>query len=349
MTKKRITSQHVAERAGVSRTTVSLVLNNVASANISAETRRRVLKAARDLNYVPDVLARALASGRSNNIGLILFHPHTHVFVNTYIPSVIAGLTQVAQQHGFRILIEIIEDIHAEDAYVRLMRGREIAGMVLSNPRADDAEITTMAENGFPIVSLDYLNDTVCSVSADDLGGVRKSVAHLARLGHKRIACITYAPIKANNQVAQRLGAFRDALEDFGLVYDERLVRFGDRDPETSYAMMNALLEDGGPMPSALFAMNDDMAIGAMKAIKEHGLRIPDDIAVVGYDDLHLSDFTDPPLTTVNRQFIKHGRLAGQLLIDLINNNPPPQCQVIIETTLVVRESCGAHHRAVSS
>ncbi len=193
MTKKRITSQRVAERAGVSRTTVSLVLNNVASANISEETRRRVLKAARDLNYVPDVSARALASGRSNNIGLILFHPHTHVFVNTYIPSVIAGLTQVAQQHGFRILIEIIEDVHAEDAYMRLMRGREIAGMVLSNPRADDAEITTLAENGFPIVSLDYLNDMVCSVSADDLGGVRKCVAHLARLGHKLASMKTYA------------------------------------------------------------------------------------------------------------------------------------------------------------
>jgi DNA-binding LacI/PurR family transcriptional regulator len=224
---------------------------------------------------------------------------------------------------------------------MNLMRGKEIAGMVLSNPRADDAEITALAASDFPIVSLDFLNDCVCSVSSDDLGGVRKAVAHLARLNHQRIACITYAPIQANNQVAQRLTVFREVLESFGIDYDETLIRYGDRDPDSGYRVMQSLLEVG-PLPTALFAMNDVMAIGAMAAIKEVGLRVPDDIAVVGFDDIRLSKYTNPPLTTINKRDIEHGRLAGEMLIDLIKEIPPTRRQIRLDTTLVIRFSCGA-------
>lgn len=341
MAKKRVTSQQVAERANVSRTTVSLVLNNVATAHISDETRRRVLKAARELNYVPDVSARALASGRSNNIGLILFHPHTHIFVDSYIPSIIAGLSQVAQEHHFRILIQTIEDVSEPNTYIDLMRGGEIAGMVLSNPRVDDTEITALAAIKFPIVSLDYLNPTVCAVSADDLGGVRKAVSHLATLGHERIACITYAPIAANNQVAQRLDAYRNVLRQFELLYDEALVRYGNRDAESGYEAMQSLLTVD-PLPTALFAMNDVMAIGAMAAIQEYGLHVPDDIAIVGFDNILLSRYTNPPLTTINKHNVEHGRLAGEMLIELINERTPAKQQISLDTALIIRDSCGA-------
>ncbi len=342
MSKKRVTSQQVAERAGVSRTTVSLVLNNVATANISTATRQRVLAVAKELNYVPDVAARTLASGRSNNIGLILFHPHPHIFADSYISGIIAGLTPLIQTHGFRLLIQIIEDVHVPNMYMDLMKGKEIAGMILSNPRADDKEITALATSNFPVISLDYLNEAVFSVSSDDLGGVRQVVEHLVALGHQQIACITYAPIQENNQVAQRLDVFRETLVTHGLTYNESLVRFGNRDPETGYDVMRDLLDQVDPLPTALFAMNDVIAFGAIKAIKEYGLRIPDDIAVVGFDNILLANFTDPPLTTISKSNIQQGQLAGQLLIDLINGISPTQPQISIDTALIIRASCGA-------
>ncbi|MBN1681396.1 MAG: LacI family DNA-binding transcriptional regulator [Anaerolineae bacterium] len=339
MVKKRVTSQQVADRAGVSRTTVSLVLNNVTTANISEETRQLVLRTTRELNYVPDVAARSLASGRSNNIGLILIQPHHRIFIDAYIPSIIAGLSQVTQQHGFRILIEIIKDVTQPNTYMNLMWGNEIAGMILSNPKADDAEITALAASDFPIVSLDYLNELVYSVSTDDLGGVQKAVTHLAHLGHRRIACIPYAPIDANNQVADRLQVYYDTLESFNITPDDTLIRYGNRDPESGYAAMQSLLELD-PLPTALFAMNDIMALGAMAAIREHGLRIPDDIAVVGYDDILPAQYSTPTLTTINKNDIEHGVLAGQMLVDLIHGRPVDKPQISLEPALVIRNSC---------
>jgi DNA-binding LacI/PurR family transcriptional regulator len=340
MVKKRVTSQQVADQAGVSRTTVSLVLNNVKTANISEDTRQLVLRTARELNYVPDVAAQSLASGRSNNIGLILIQPHRRIFIDAYIPSIIAGLSQITQRHGFRILIEIIEDVKQPNTYMNLMWGNEIAGMILSNPKADNAEITALAASDFPIVSLDYLNDSVYSVSTDDLTGVKKAVMHLIQLGHRRIACIPYAPIDANNQVADRLQVYRDTLASFDIVADSALIRFGNRDPESGYVAMQSLL-DLDPLPTAVFAMNDMMALGAMDAIRERGMRIPDDIAIVGYDDILPAQYSIPSLTTVNKNDIQHGALAGQMLIDLIADQPVATRQISLEPELIIRESCG--------
>lgn len=340
MVKKRITSQQVADRAGVSRTTVSLVLNNVKSANISKETRQLVLRTARELNYVPDAAAQSLASGRSNNIGLLLIKPHHRIFIDAYIPSIIAGLSQVTQQHGFRILIEIIEDISQPNTYMNLMWGNEIAGMILSNPKADNVEITALAASDFPVVSLDYLNEHVHSVNTDDLIGVEKAVTHLIQLGHQRIACIPYALIDDNNQVADRLQVYYETLEAFNISPDDSLIRSGNRDPESGYVAMQSLLEQTS-LPTALFAMNDVMALGAMGAIRERGLRIPNDIAIVGYDDILPARYSIPTLTTVNKNDIEHGRLAGEMLVNLITDQPVKTRHIHLEPELVIRESCG--------
>lgn len=346
MAKRTVTSRHVAQLAGVSQTTVSFVLNDVEAGNISAATRQRVLEAARQLGYVPDAAARSLARGRSSNIGLILVKPHAQVFIDDFVPNIISGLSLVTQQRGFRILVELAGGAERPDPYTDLIKGKEVAGMIvmLDDFNAEDVQVMrALAQEGFPLVSLRHLGPDIYSVSEDHLDGVRQAVAHLAGLGHQRIACITFAPA-TNPTVRERLAVYRETLESLGIPYDPAMIRFGVFDPETGYEAMQSLLQAGTP-PTALFAMNDVMAFGAMTAIHESGLRIPDDIAIASYNDWRLARFTTPPLTSVRAPDIEQGRRAGEMLMDLIEGRPPATPQVRLPTTLIVRESCGAHLR----
>jgi LacI family transcriptional regulator len=343
MRKNRVTSRRVAELAGVSQTTVSFVLNNVDSANISEETRQRVLEAARSIGYVPDASARTLARGRSINIGLVLLQPHQQVFIDEYLPRVITGLSQITRQHGYRILVELVEDSSHPNTYLDLIRGKEVAGIIvnINSPSDDDIEalVASVAE-GSPIVALNNYHDALHYAMVDKLDGVRLAVEHLIRLGHQRIACITYAPVPGHRDATRRFNVYRDTLIKAGLVYDETLARYGNYDPETGYEAMKSLLEVS-PLPTALFAMNDVMAFGAMTAIQEAGLRIPQDIAVVGFDDIRLARHATPALTTVREPDIEHGWTAGKMLIDLINNKSLEEKHVVLKTELKIRDSCG--------
>ncbi len=336
----------MAELAGVSQTTVSFVLNNVEGANISAETRERVLQAARELRYVPDTAARALARGRSDNIALVLGRPHRQVFLDEYIPSILTGIYEAIQPNGFRIMVELVNDVDNPGAYNSLIRGKEVAGMIVNLNatmiRDVEAILAHTAEH-FPIVTLDNVHPDVYSVTVDKLGGSRSIVEHLVHLGHRRIACITYGPLEEIHP-ADRLAIYRDVLEEAEIPYDEALVRIGGYDPQTGYTAMQSLLAAGQPF-TALYAMNDMMAFGAIQAIHEAGLRIPEDIAVVGFDDIRLAEFSTPPLTTMREPDIEHGRLAGEMLIDLINGITPAVKHIQLATQLIIRDSCGAQAR----
>jgi DNA-binding LacI/PurR family transcriptional regulator len=345
--KSQVTSRRVAELAGVSQTTVSFVLNNVDSANISEETRQRVLEAARSIGYVPDVSARALARGRSTNIGLVLAQPHAQVFIDEWIPGIITGMTSITRKSGYRILVELVEDGSHPNTYLNLLRGKEAAGIIVTfnTPSEQDIrELLACSIEGFPIISLHYWHDALHSVSMDKLDGVRRAMEHLIKLGHRRIACITYAPVPKILDSYRRLLVYREVLDTAGISYDEALVQNGNYDPETGYEAMKSLLELS-PLPTALFAMNDVMAFGAMTAIHEAGLRIPEDIAVVGFDDIRLARYSTPALTTVHEPVIEHGRIAGRMIMDLINNKPLEQSHVILKTELKIRNSCGHHLR----
>src|SRR5215207_7616345 len=181
---KKITSKQVAEHAGVSQTTVSFVLNQTEAANISEETRQRVLNAVRELNYVPDVMARSLARGRSSNIALVLSKPHRQVFLDEYLPSILTGLNEITQRNGFRILVELVNDPENTNAYERLIHGKEIAGMLVQpnamTPR-DLEQVVAATQTRFPIVALNYIHPDVYSVSVDKLSGTRTVLEHLLK------------------------------------------------------------------------------------------------------------------------------------------------------------------------
>jgi LacI family transcriptional regulator len=341
--KVKVTSRRVAELAGVSQTTVSFVLNNVDGANISEETRQRVLEAARAVGYVPDVSARTLARGKSTNIGLILVQPHEQIFIDEYIPSVITGLSKVTRKNGYRILVEMVEDGNLPNTYLNLIRGKEVAGIIINYDLPSHEtlqELIASVSEGLPIVSLNYWHDAVHSVMVDKLDGVRRIVGHLVNLGHRRIACISYAPTNKDCEPYRRLMVYREVLEAAGIDYDETLVRDGRFDPETGYEAMKSLLEIS-PRPTALYAMCDVIAFGAMTAIHEAKLSIPKDIAVVGFDDMRLARYSIPALTTVREPDIEHGRLAGTMLMDLINNKSLEQNHIVLKTEMKIRDSCG--------
>jgi LacI family transcriptional regulator len=342
---RKVTSKQVAQLAGVSQTTVSFVLNNTKGMNISEETRKRVLWACKELNYVPHVAARTLALGHSNNLALVLVRPHAQVFADPYIPNIITGLSRASQQHGFRILVEQIETPDV-DAISSLLRGGEAAGVALSGWYDELVPtVNQLVSKGYPVVFMgqpDPAEAPLPYVTIDHQSGVRALIEHLITLGHHRIACITYGPLE-DIQVNKRLQTFREALHKAGLTVDNDLLRIGAFEPESGYAAAQSLLNEPNP-PDAIYGMNDLMAMGAMSACHEHGFSIPTDIAVVGYDDMRFARFTFPPLTTVRAPEIELGQQVGELLLAMVQRKRHQAESVNLLPELVVRASCGASH-----
>lgn len=338
---KRVTSLDVARRAGVSRTTVSFVLNNVQGAQISEETRRRVLQAAHDLGYVPDAAAQALASGRSKNIGLLLARRPNIIASDMFLIQILETLAHEVNRHGMRLLLQIVEDFEDREAYLKLVRSNSLDGVIYSGPKVEDAPLVSLIEHKIPTVLMGKLPNTdYYFVDVDNRVAANHAVSHLIGLGHERIAIITNAP-PVYAAAADRLQGYHDALTDASLPIDQSLVRYGEFDPESGYCQMKCLLE-AAHLPTAVFVASDVVAFGAMAAIHEHGLIIPDDIALVGFDDVPVSRYIEPSLTTIRLPVADLAKSACDIVVCLVNGEKPPQAQMLLEANLVVRSSCGA-------
>jgi DNA-binding LacI/PurR family transcriptional regulator len=339
MARQRTTLKQVAARAGVSVTTVSLVLND-APASIGNATRKRVLAVAGELGYVPSAAARSLASGRTHTVGLIICHAE-HLIVDAFIPQTLFGMNQVAREHGFRVLVEAVEDVTRPDAYHELVRAKQIDGLIVLNPRRDDLRLPQLVNDDYPLVTLGTIPgcDPV-RVHTDNHGLAQRATEHLLALGHRRVGHVTFAP-SAYLATDERLRGFRAALTAAGLESDDRDVGVGAFSAASGAAAARALL-DARPDLTALFCGNDTVAIGVLHALAERGLRVPDDVALVGYDDIPTARYQSPPLTTVRSPAVAHGQRAMELVIDMIEGRPITERAVLLEGTLVVRRSCGA-------
>jgi DNA-binding LacI/PurR family transcriptional regulator len=336
---KRATAQDVADKAGVSRTTVSFVLNNVSGMRISEDTRQAVLTAAQELNYHPDATARRMVSGQTSVIGFVMRQSAEQAFADLFLPQVLNGLNQAASEEGFHILLQPISPDDNSGAYIRLLRERHVDGIVLSGPRSDDEELLKIHAEGAHIVLLGRLPGSgIPSVDVDNIGGARMAAGHLANLKHRRIAMITNAPPEYTASTA-RLTGYRQALEEAGLPFDPTLVRYGNFTPQSGYQAMSELLL--GPRPTAVFVASDTVALGAMQAIRNHSLRIPEDISVIGFDDISAAEFLDPPLATVRLPAYGLGWGAANMLIRLITHQEIKEPRLFLETELIIRESCG--------
>jgi DNA-binding LacI/PurR family transcriptional regulator len=337
--KARVTSQQVAKQAGVSRTTVSFILNDVPGVKFPQETKDRVFTAAEELGYVPDAAARTLASGKTYTVGLVLRQTE-HLKVDSFISQAIYGLNEVCNRYGFRILIESADDINRVGTYSSLVRAKKIDGVVVLNARMDDKQLYELVDEGFPTVLIGSVGHPKEYAVVHE-SRAEQGVEHLVSLGHKRIAHITLAPLSDHSVSYERLLSYRRVLEGAGLNVGEELVRFGNYTAKSGFEAMQDLLRVK-PYPTAVFAGNDTVAVGVMAAIQQKSLRIPRDIAVVGYDDIPIAAYTSPPLTTVRLPAVEPGRIAGDMVISLVRGEEPKERVVRLETELIIRESCGA-------
>ncbi len=338
---RRVTSKDVARLAGVSRTTVSLVLNDVPHARIAPETRRRVLEAARQLGYRPNAAARSLVRQQAMTLGLILCHPPAHVYTDPFLPQVLLGITGALQKTEYRLLLETVAEPTPGEDYLDLAREKRIDGFIISGPRVDDMALRRLHGEGVPIVLLGHLPDLdIPSVDVDNVRAAYTAVAHLIRLGHRRIGIITNGPLHYTAS-QERLAGYRQALAKHGLPYDPALVVEGNFTAESGEEAMKHLL-GLHPRPTAVFVASDTVALGALVTLRHEGIHVPTEMALVGFDDIPLAAYVDPPLTTVRLPAYELGREAARLLLALVAGHTPPTTRTVLNTALVVRASCGA-------
>jgi DNA-binding LacI/PurR family transcriptional regulator len=338
--KKPVTSFDVARRAKVSRATVSFVLNQVAEEKISAGTKERVLKAARDLGYVPHAAGKALARRKTENIALVYTRTYHHLASHSIMLRLIDGLMQTVHDRGLHLMIDAVEEGTSGTNLLKLARANHIDGLIMLEPRTDDEQLLALAADRFPVVLVGSLPGTdLCSIDIDNTEAARLAVEHLISLGHRDIACITNAPAHFTAASA-RLAGYQLGLAGGGIPERPSLIRHGNFNPESGYAAMRSLLA-GPEIPSAVFVASDAVAFGALRAIAEAGLVVPGDIAVFGFDNVVDSLYSRPPLSTVSFPVERHGRRSGEILFELMNGKLSPPYQELTPFEIVVRESSG--------
>lgn len=345
MVRPHPTQRQIAEEAGVSRTTVSLVLNDVPDVRVSPETRQRILEVARRLNYYPHAAARRLVSGKTSTIGLVWHRGPNPAYRDAFLPGLLLGVTRAAHKYGYHVLFRPIESDEPDSSYVELARSYHTDGFILSGPRSDDNHLLKLHAEHFPIVLHGQLPGAdILSVDIDNIQGALMAVNHLLTLGHRRIGIITNAPL-VYTASRQRLEGYSQALKQAGIAYDECLIQEGNFDGESGLSAMQDLLACDPP-PTAVFVASDMVAMGALQAIRDRGLQVPEDIAVVGFDDITAARFVTPALTTVRVPMFGLGWSAAEILVEriegLVEQDTISQTHTLLETELIVRDSCGA-------
>ena len=328
-----VTIKDVAREANVSVATVSRVLNG--SGPVSAETQHRIREVAGRLRYIPHGGARSLITSKTNTLGVLL--PDLY---GEFFSEVIRGMDDTAQRHGFHLIISRSHATkHGIETAMRAMRGR-VDGVVAMSPDLD-AESLLNVPATLPVVLLCSVTrgNAIDSVIIDNCRGAREMVRHLIGLGHKRIAIIKGAP--RNYDAAERLRGYRLALKEAGIKSERALELEGGFTEAGGYAAALRIL-DLNPRPTAVFAANDSMAIGALSALRESRVQVPRDIAVAGFDDIPFARYMDPQLSSVRVPICDLGARAIEMLLHgMSHKNTHPRRRERVQTELVIRQSCG--------
>ncbi|NOK62892.1 MAG: DNA-binding transcriptional regulator, LacI/PurR family [Chloroflexi bacterium AL-W] len=328
-----VTIQDVAREAGVSYATVSRVVNN--KSYIKSETRERVMQAITRLGYVVNPQARSLAGGQSQVIGLVV-----QELGSEYIGGVVRGVDMELDALGYNLMLYVTHRRKTrESTYVTALTRGLSEGLLLVIPRNAEAYLETLRQHRFPYVLVDYQgnNDENASVGVTNRQGAYAATCYLMELGHHRIGFIT--GIMEMGSAVDRLSGYRAALTEHGLVAIPELVVEGNFDHSSGYLGACTLLDLDEP-PTAIFASNDESATGVMDAIRDRGLRIPDDVSVMGFDDVPRAASAHPGLTTVRQPLEEMGRVATKMLLESIKDPDRAVERVILPTELILRNSC---------
>ena len=329
---KYITLKMVAERAGVSVNTASRAINN--KSDINEETKKRVLKVAQELGYVRNATAVALRTKKTGTLGVVIADNR-----NPFYAEVLNGIEEAAREKNYHIILANTQrDYQKEEEAINLLLAKRVDGLLITpvQDRNDDIKKLIEANIPFVIVGRDFKNIEVDAVYNDEVKGGFLATEYLIKKGHKRVALINgflhKSPAKG------RLEGYKKVLKKYGIPFDDALVTIGDIDVKDGYERTKQLLEKNLDF-TAIFAYNDMMAFGAMQAVKEKGLRIPEDIGLVGYDDILFSSLISPSLSTIRLKKQELGAESVRLLLSRINGNRKKIKKVMLGVELQIRES----------
>lgn len=338
MAPKRTTLKDVAQRAGVSYQTVSRVVND--KGEVLPETRARVAQVMRELNYRPSMIARSMVSGRAFTLGCISPNLTDYTFA-----SLIEGAESFAREHGYLLLSA--SAAHADDVARfcdEIVKSGRVDGLLVINPYADarHKHVEELNAEGIPVVYLGARprHGKIPSVHLDDENAGYQATQHLISQGHVHIATLLGPPNE--DCVDDRLVGYRRALRDARISFSKRLVRSGDWSASSGYDAMKQIIALGAEF-SAVFAQNDRMAVGAIRALREAGRQVPQDVSVIGFDDMPLATYFDPPLTTMHQDTFRIGCTAAELMLETLTGGQASRAQISIPAELVVRQSTGTH------
>ncbi|KOV95405.1 LacI family transcriptional regulator [Streptomyces sp. NRRL B-1140] len=330
------TLEEVAARAGVGRGTVSRVINN--ATGVKESTRHAVQRAIEELGYVPNLAARSLAGRGTDAVALVLTEPDWRLFAEPFFSEIVGSLGDALADTGMQLMLTLVRTGAERQRFLEYARGGRVDGVLLMSVHAGDPLPDMLAEARLPTVMLGRRSgdEYISYVDADNVGGARSAVSHLLARGRRSIATIT-GPL--DMYAAQcRLRGYQDALELAGLKYRQSMVVEGDFTEDSGRRAMAELLQRH-PELDGVLAASDTTAAGALQTLREAGRRVPDDVAVIGFDDFPLAQRTEPPLTTVRQPLEDIGRAMIRILLEDMEEPSVAWRHVILRTELVVRTS----------
>jgi len=333
---KHLAMGDIAKKAGVCMATVSRTLNN--PDRVSAKTRDLVMKVVEDMGYIPNRLAASLRQGRSHNIAIML--PD---ITNPYFSPIVRTIEQIALTRGYSVILKDTQDDPAlERSFAEMVKTRQVDGIITNSQRIpfDVDPDQPLQEQLPPIVNASEFCDLdgIPKVGVDNVAIGRDAAQHLLDFGHRCIAVITGTSHILSSQ--QREAGFRQALQAADVQFDEKLLYQGDYSCESGVAGVRAIMQLKH-RPTAIFCFGDQVAIGALHALRELGYRVPEDVSVIGVDGIALSQYSAPPLTTVAQPLTQIGEHCATLLIDLIEGKTPDKLIHILPHQLLIRASTG--------
>jgi DNA-binding LacI/PurR family transcriptional regulator len=329
---KQPTIRDVAARAGVSHQTVSRVINGDAS--VRPGTRALVLKAIDEMNYVPNPMARGLISNRTRCIGMVTTNVSDHSFAEA-----VAGAEKEARRLGYFLMVASVEEDESDEGqYLHLLVERRIEGLIVARAHLTPGHLRQADQNEIPLVIIGPQVDDYIAVDVDNVSAAKEAVSHLLSRGHREVAMIAGPSDWA--AVQNRMRGYEEACSEWGVEPRPELVEHTvDWSPMSGQAAAARLLARGGSF-TAVFAHSDLLAVGAIREFRAHGVDVPNDVSIVGFDDIEVAAFANPPLTTVRQPMESVGALAASLVIGQLGDRPVRQRQAhLLPGILIARES----------
>lgn len=330
------TIKDIAKQAGVSTATVSRVINDYP--DVSEKTKEKILRIMKENNYRPNSTARSLSTSKSYTVGIFFTDHFNTGLQHPFFREVIYGLEKTFGENGYDILYFTNRKWGDSFSYVEKCKDRHVDGVVLMGVPKSDPNLSNLLASDIPTVfiDLDLIGKNASYVISDNYRGGKLAVEHLYKLGHRKIGIIM--GLNTTKTAHDRLLGYQKALKELGLKYNSKWIFEGNYSEEGGYRAMSKFLSLE-KRPTAVFCQSDNMAIGAIKAVQEAGLKVPEDFSLVGFDDIELSRYVKPSLTTIKQDKIGMGNAAGELLLNMIESKSESHTPVVMPVELVERDS----------